>query len=121
MCGSTFVLLSTRKLVLEMLAFKMNPCIKSSFSQKVNLNLILELPCVLYSIISPSVGVVGLVEYVCTHSILIFLQKMIQTSFPKTLSRGSVLHPTLPVDRVTRRELRMAQDSDDLFVVNVVV
>ena len=37
------------------------------------------------------------------------------------LSRGSVLHPTLPVDRVTRRKLRMAQDSDDLFVVNVVV
>ena len=41
--------------------------------------------------------------------------------FPKTLSRDSVLHPTLPVDRVTRRKLRMAQDSDDLFVVNVVV
>ena len=40
----------------------------------------------------------------------------------KTLSRGSVLHPTLPVDRVTRRKFRMAQDSDDpLFVVNIVV
>ena len=39
-----------------------------------------------------------------------------------TLSRGSVLHPTLPVDRVTRRKIRMAQDSDDpLFVVNIVV
>ena len=39
-----------------------------------------------------------------------------------TLSRGSVLHPALPVDRVTRRKFRMAQDSDDpLFVVNVVV
>ena len=37
------------------------------------------------------------------------------------LSRGSVLHPTLPVDRVTRRKLRIAQDSDDLLVVNVVV
>ena len=37
------------------------------------------------------------------------------------LSRGSVLHPTLLVDRVTRRKLRMVQDSDDLFVVNVVV
>ena len=32
---------------------------------------------------------------------LIFLQRKTQTSFPKTLSRGSVLHPTLPVDRVT--------------------
>ena len=41
--------------------------------------------------------------------------------FPKKLSRGSVLHPTLPVDRVTRRKLRMAQDYNDLFVVNVVV
>ena len=37
------------------------------------------------------------------------------------LSRGSVLHPTLHVDRVTRRELRMAQDSDDLFVLHVFV
>ena len=52
---------------------------------------------------------------------LIFLQRKIQTSFPKMLSRGSVLHPTLPVDRVTRRKLRMVQDSDDLFVVNVFV
>ena len=34
---------------------------------------------------------------------------------------SSVLHLTLPVDRVTRRKLRMAQDSDDLFIVNVVV
>ena len=38
------------------------------------------------------------------------------------LSRGPVLHPTLPVDRVTRKKFRMAQDSDDpLFVVNIVV
>ena len=38
------------------------------------------------------------------------------------LSRGSVLHPTLPVDRVTRRKFRMAQDSDDpLFIVNIIV
>ena len=65
-------------------------------------------------------GVVGLAEYVCTHPILNFLQRNIQTSFPKTLSRGPVLHPTLPVDRVTRRKIRMAQDSDDpLFVVNI--
>ena len=41
--------------------------------------------------------------------------------FPKTLSRGSVLHPTLTVDRVIRRKLCMTQDSDDLFVVNIVV
>ena len=38
------------------------------------------------------------------------------------LSRVSVLHPTLPVVRVTRRKFRMAQDSDDpFFVVNVVM
>ena len=67
-------------------------------------------------------GVVGLAEYFCTHPILKFLQRKIQTSFPKTLSRGSVLHPTLPVDRVTHRKFRMVQDSDDpLFVVNIVV
>ena len=37
------------------------------------------------------------------------------------LSRGSVLHPTLPVDRVTRRKFRMAQDSDDFFVLRILV
>ena len=58
--------------------------------------------------------------FVLTHSL--FLQKKIQTLFLTTLSRGTVLHPTLPMDRVTRRRFRMAQDSDDpLFVVNVVV
>ena len=31
------------------------------------------------------------------------------------------MHPTLPVDRVTRRKFRRAQDSDDFFVVNIVV
>ena len=42
--------------------------------------------------------------------------------FPRTLSRDPVLHPTLPVDRVTRKKFRMVQDSDDpLFVVNVIV
>ena len=72
------------------------------------------------SVLFPYVGGVGLAKYVCTHPCLI-LQRKIQTLFPRTLRRGSVLHPTLPVDRVTRRKLRMAQDSDDLFVVNIVV
>ena len=59
-------------------------------------------------------GAVGLAEYVCTRKI--------QTTFPKTSSRVFVLHPALPVVRVTRGEFCMAQDSDDpLFVVNVVV
>ena len=50
-----------------------------------------------------------------------FLQRKIQNLFPRTLSRGSVLHPTLPVVRVTRRKLRMAQDSDDLYMVHILV
>ena len=41
--------------------------------------------------------------------------------FLKTLSRGFVLHSTLPVDRVTHRKLRMVQDSDDLFVLHILV
>ncbi|KAG2538631.1 hypothetical protein PVAP13_9NG403828 [Panicum virgatum] len=47
--------------------------------------------------------------------------RKIHNLFPRTLSRGSVLHPTLPVDRVTRMKLRMAQDSDDLIMVHVFV
>ena len=61
-----FVLLGTRKLVLEMLLSN-EPLHKISLSAEVNLNLILELPCALYSVYSPSVGVVRLAEYVCTH------------------------------------------------------
>jgi hypothetical protein len=34
---------------------------------------------------------------------------------------GSVLLPALPVDRVTRRKLHLAQASDDLFVLHVLV
>ena len=65
-------------------------------------------------------GGVGLAEYVCTHPCLI-LQRKIQNLFPRTLSRGSVQHPTLPMVRVTRRKLLMAQDSDDLYMVHVLV
>ena len=78
-----FVLLGTRKLVLEMLSFKMNLCRKKWFSAKVNLNLILELPCALYSVYSPSVGVIGLIEYICTHPILNFYRGR-----PRLRSRG---------------------------------
>ena len=46
------------------------PLHKILLSAKVNLNLILELPCALYSVYSPSVGVVGLAEYVCTHPLI---------------------------------------------------
>jgi hypothetical protein len=38
----------------------------------MNHNLILGLSCALNSLIPPSVGVIGLAEYVCTHPILTF-------------------------------------------------
>ena len=53
------------------LFFQMSPCIKLAF-RKLNSSLILDLPCALYSVYTPSVGVVGLAEYVCTHPILNF-------------------------------------------------
>ena len=60
------VLFGTRKLVLENALFQLNPCINIAF-HKSNPSLILELPCALYSVYTPSVGVVRLAEYVCTH------------------------------------------------------
>ena len=104
LCGSTLRVTRCKKIALKILFFQMNPCIKISFPQ-INPSLILDLPCVLYSVYTPSVGVVGLAEYVCTHP------------FPNFYRERS----RLPVDRVTRRKLRMAQDSNDLFVVNIVV
>ena len=75
----------------------------------------------MYSIYTPSVGVVGLAEYICTNPILNFYRARSRLR-SRRCSRGSVLHPTLPVDRVTRRKFHMEQDSNDpLFVVNIVV
>src|SRR6185437_1125717 len=65
------VLLGTRKLVLENAFFQMTPAYNIAF-RKSNPSLIFDLPCALYSIYTPSVGVVGLAEYVCTHPILNF-------------------------------------------------
>ena len=43
---------------------------------KLNLSLILDLPCAYILFIPPpSVGVVELAEYVCTHSCLIFTEE----------------------------------------------
>jgi hypothetical protein len=47
----------------------MNPCIKLAF-RKLNPSLILDLPYALYSVYTPSVGVVGLAEYICTHPLI---------------------------------------------------
>ena len=53
---------------------------------------------------------------------LIFFSEEDPDYVPEDVELGTVLHLALPVDRVTRRKFRMAQDSDDpLFVVNVVV
>ena len=65
-----FVLLGIRKLFLWKCFLSNEPLHEILFSAKVNLNLILELPCALYSVYTLSVGVVGLAEYVCTHPIL---------------------------------------------------
>jgi hypothetical protein len=40
--------------------------------RKLNLSIILDLPCAYILFIPPSVGVVELAEYVCTHTCLIF-------------------------------------------------
>ena len=69
------VLLDARKLVLEKCLFSNEPLHKISFSAKVSFNLILDLPCALYFVYIPSVGVVGLAEYVCTHPILYFYRR----------------------------------------------
>ena len=67
-------------------------------------------------------GGFGLAEYFCTHPDLYVVFTEEDPDFvPENVEKVVTLHPTLPVDRVTRRKLRMAQDSDDLFVVNVVV
>ena len=46
-----------------------------SFFCKLNQNLILDLLVHYYSDITPSVGVIGLAEYVCTHPTLTFYRR----------------------------------------------
>ena len=43
--------------------------------RKLNLSLTLDLPCAYILFIPPSVGVVELAEYVCTHPCLIFTEE----------------------------------------------
>jgi hypothetical protein len=57
------------------------------------------------------VGVVGLVEYVCTHSCLVFIEED-PNFIPEDVKQVAVLHPTLPVVQGPIRKLTMAQDSD---------
>ena len=50
---------------------QMNPCMKISFSQIKHWPYPWSIMC-MYSVYTPSVGVVGLAEYVCTHSFFNF-------------------------------------------------
>ena len=72
LCGSTLRVTQNKETDFGNVLFQNEPLHKILLSAKVNLNLILELPCALYSVYSPSVCVVGLAEYVCTHPILYF-------------------------------------------------
>jgi hypothetical protein len=60
------------------------------------------------------VGVVGLVEYVCTHSCLVFTEED-PIFVPEDVKLVAVLHLTLPVVQDLHRKLTMAQDSDVLL------
>ena len=86
------------KLVLEIFVFKrtLHKMLLSA-NQTLALSLIYHVHDILF-IPPPSVGVVGLAEYVLYSPHSLFLQKKIQTLYPTTLSRGTVRHPALPVD-----------------------
>ena len=45
-----------------------------SFFCKLNRNLILDYLCILFCY-NPSVGVIGLAEYICTHPLLLFTEE----------------------------------------------
>ena len=73
--GQHYVLFSTKKICFENLFFQISPCIKKIAFRKLNPSLILDVTDALYSVYTPSVGVVGLAEYVCTHPILNFFSE----------------------------------------------
>ena len=70
--GQHYELFSTKKICFENLFFQISPCIKKIAFRKLNPSLILDVTDALYTVYTPSVGVVGLAEYVCTHHILNF-------------------------------------------------
>jgi hypothetical protein len=54
---------------------------------------------------------VGLVEYVCTHSCLVFIEE--DPNFvPEDVELVAVLHPTLPVVQGLHRKFTIAEDSN---------
>ena len=70
--GQHYVLFSTKKICFENLFFQISPCIKKISFRKLNPSLILDVTDALYSVCTPSAGVIGLAKYVCTHPILNF-------------------------------------------------
>ena len=109
--GSTLRVTRCEKIALKILFFQMNPCIKLAF-RKLNPSLILDLPCALYSIYTPFVGVVGLAEYVCTHHFSNFYRGRSRLCSRGRWVGGSVLHPTLPMVLALFRMLSLARYSE---------
>ena len=114
------VLLGTRKLVLENAFFQMNPCIKYCYPQIKPWTYPWFILCIIFCLY-PSVGVVGLAEYVCTHPILYFYRRRSRLcTWRRWVGVPSCTQPCLWI-RVTRRRYHMAQDSNDLlFIFNIV-
>ena len=64
---------------------------------------------------------VGLAEYICTHPILYFYRRRSRLCTRRRwVGIPSCTQPCLWI-RVTRRSYRMAQDSDDFFVLHVLI
>jgi hypothetical protein len=73
-------------------------------------------------LISPSVGGVELVEYVCTHPCLInCFQRRIPTSSPKTSSRLLSYTQPVPVDSGSPQEASMTLYSDEALEAFTIV
>ena len=73
--GQHYVLFGTKKTCFENPFLSNEPLHKLLFSRKLNPSIILDLPCALYSVYTPSVGVVGLAEYVVLTPFLIFIEE----------------------------------------------
>jgi hypothetical protein len=73
-------------------------------------------------LISPSVGGVELVEYVCTHPCFInCFQVRIPTLFPKTSSRSLPYTQPIPVDSGSPQEASMMWYSDEALEAFAIV
>ena len=74
----------------------------------------------MYSVYTPSVGVVELAEYFCTHPCLIFTKED-PDFIPEDVELGFRSAPNLACDYGRPQEASMAQDSEDFFVLHILV